>query len=81
MSFTVFPNPGSDWLQIELEHELDGDIDYQIIDGFGRVLLTKRVEFDNKRSPRIDLVDLESGMYYLRLNRKNRTEFRSFVKL
>ncbi len=79
--FTVYPNPSSDMLNVDITSYREGTIRYQIVDGFGRVVLSEMIDPTNNHDSRIDITGLESGLYYLKLVNNNLIEFSSFVKL
>lgn len=70
----VFPNPASHWIQIEGIEELSSSCNVALYDINGR-LVWKR-PFTN----RIDVANLENGLYILRLN-DSLSEFQANLKL
>jgi hypothetical protein len=69
-SFAIFPNPSSDVLFIATSGLLSGEVfSMQIIDMLGNVVLTQQFMAFNKNQ--IDLSNLSTGSYIIRLSDKN----------
>ena len=62
-TFSIYPNPSSDWLNIESEISLVGHT-YTFIDYAGKVLLEGTITNENMQ---LDLSHLSSGAYWLRI--------------
>ncbi|MEZ4936138.1 MAG: T9SS type A sorting domain-containing protein [Crocinitomicaceae bacterium] len=60
----VFPNPSSGNFQVRLTGTANGTFDYQIIDITGKIIEDGN---QTQRSFDMDLTNLESGIYYLRI--------------
>src|SRR5699024_4576023 len=68
----LFPNPAKNELFIK---GIDSNSSLQIISMEGRILLTKTVEQD----ARLDVSDLESGVYFVHIQTQNRVVVKRFV--
>ncbi|HCI55110.1 MAG TPA: T9SS type A sorting domain-containing protein [Bacteroidales bacterium] len=77
---TIYPNPTSESVKIKFESAVDRLIDIQIIDGQGRLIKTDRIE-ESIIEKTLNLQDLPSGTYYLRLLKGNVANVYKIVKL
>lgn len=81
--FSVFPNPTSDLLNVEIGDTVDlgAEVEIEIIDVFGK--LVRKVEVENKFVSHIPITlsDLSNGSYILRVVSDNRSGSRPFVVL
>ncbi len=65
-NFAFYPNPASDVLNIEWNRDLDSAIQVEIISTTGRILFKDDLQPENMHH-RIELADLTSGLYLLRI--------------
>ena len=71
-SFLVFPNPCTEFVQIDIELERTATIDYILYDFSGKMLLNKEIPTRaTNHQEVIDLHDLAPGMYNLMLQINN----------
>lgn len=66
---SIYPNPGQDYIHISgIETSLKGQIDINISDYTGKVLITQ-----NKLNPesKIDIKDLSTGVYFIKIITQN----------
>jgi uncharacterized Ntn-hydrolase superfamily protein len=61
--FNIFPNPTEDLMSIHFNEELIGNMEVNIIDLDGKVVITEKVDQDQS----IDLSHLSSGSYQIRI--------------
>lgn len=61
----VYPNPTADYFHINLNHQTAGDIQWQIVDNTGRIVLTKEVKILSSYDELISTAAWPSGIYYL----------------
>jgi|GEM_PF-1464429 len=74
--FTLFPNPASHQLNIQIKKMLMGEpADYKIIDVSGKTMQAGRITAEQAS---IDISDLSDGVYHLRISMKNAFHTRSF---
>lgn len=67
-SLFIYPNPASmDGITVRLPPSFDGIITYNVLNIFGKILLTRQVEIE-KGSIRINLSPFETGTFYLKIN-------------
>jgi len=66
-SFSLFPNPATDVIIIDLKEELIGS-NFVITDNAGRIIKTGQI---NYASTQIDILDLSPGIYVLAINGKS----------
>lgn len=74
-NFSVFPNPVSSYMIIELEDSNKGL--YSIYDVNGRKIMTNRAVISGDR---VDLSALSTGLYYIQLSTETGTSSRTFLK-
>jgi len=70
-SFSVYPNPTSDYLNI-LSSELEGEFEIDILDLSGKLLFSKQSRLQLNEAYQINQMHLNRGVYILRL--RNQTE-------
>lgn len=80
VSVTVFPNPAGESVNIRFESLVDRLINVQILDAQGRIVKTDRIEVSVIQKT-INIQDLPSGVYYLRLIKGNLVNVYKIVKL
>lgn len=76
LTFDVFPNPSRDYLTIKLPNEIsEGSV--EIFDFSGRTVMTAKINsIDNK----LNLNNLSTGMYILRLNSEEKSGIKKVIK-
>ncbi|WP_235295572.1 SdrD B-like domain-containing protein, partial [Portibacter lacus] len=80
IDINLFPNPTTDYINVDFNNELDGDAKIQIINGQGQLVkIVSAVEDLN--SIQIDVTDLASGNYYINIIKNNLTINKSFIKI
>jgi len=73
----IFPNPAEDLFNVSIDKE--GDYKMEIMNIEGQVLISKVIKGEN--TSRIDLSNLASGTYILKVNNAKYNYIRKFVKL
>jgi Secretion system C-terminal sorting domain len=68
----IFPNPASNFLEVSSSEKIDS---YQIIDLQGKVILS-----DDFSTNKIDITNLNSGIYFIKVRSKEKTNVRKFIK-
>lgn len=71
----VYPNPANDRLYISHKSEIQ-KINFSIIDLLGKTLLSSSLDADY-----IDISMLESGVYFIQLNKENKISTTKFIKV
>jgi hypothetical protein len=77
---TVFPNPASEQVNIEFDTPTDGRITLYLLDSQGRLVKTEQIETATTNF-QINMQDLSSGIYYLRLIKGKLVNVYKVVKL
>lgn len=75
-NFKLYPNPASDFLNIETDWS--GNIDIRIMDVNGKTIIKKK--FDTKNQISIELSELLSGTYFITCKTKTQTITKSFIR-
>jgi len=75
-SVKVYPNPGSDKVNIDFNEELTGSL--KLFSVNGNILMSK--EFDHQNMLQIDIEKLEVGSYYLKVETANKSVVKKLVK-
>lgn len=70
LDITLYPNPFRDILQIRFEEELTGQIEFQVIDLNGRILLNEKI--NSTAQTELNLSSLSQGMYLVHISANNR---------
>ena len=68
-----FPNPATDYVNYEITLEPNETASLEIIDLFGRIIFSKKIDYDNKTGF-IDFKEKESGLYTFKVNLKGKSE-------
>lgn len=76
----IYPNPASSIVTIQFEAATDKEILLYILDTQGKLIKTDRIE-ESTLEKNIDLEDLPSGVYYLRMIKGNMVNVYKVVKL
>lgn len=74
ISLSIYPNPTSDFISIDFDSNLQENMSVTIINAIGQTVLT------TKTTDRIDIQNLESGVYFLQLKTTNRIGISRFIK-
>jgi hypothetical protein len=77
---TVYPNPASDNINIRFESPLDGEVTIQLINGQGKLVKTDVIEV-SVTEKQLNLQDLASGTYFLKLTKNKTSNVYKVVKL
>ena len=72
--FKIYPNPASDFVNIESNAFTDGVISLQMLDAKGTSVYSKRVDFIKNKPFRINTTNLSNGIYIIRAT-QNESEF------
>jgi choice-of-anchor B domain-containing protein len=80
-SFSMFPNPVSDLLIIELNSTESLSFELQIIDTHGKILKSKGVDILDFEQVTFDLRELPSGVYFVRLKTNEKQMIQRIVKM
>ncbi|MGC9341975.1 MAG: T9SS type A sorting domain-containing protein, partial [Bacteroidales bacterium] len=68
----VYPNPASDWVNLEFSASGQEDIIITILDTYGRTILSKEIRSVNGFvNERLDLSELDNGLYFVRIGNEN----------
>jgi len=78
VSFEVYPNPFSDWLQVTSNADAAGEVRIRLSDVLGRVI-TERTSI-YKEETRFELTNLPAGIYMLSLEKGNNRATRKIIK-
>jgi hypothetical protein len=82
ITYSVFPNPTSDYLNIVVEPEKRAELSIQIISSGGKIIrqISNKTWVDGKYSKTISIADLASGTYILKFNFGSSVHTQLFVK-
>ena len=72
---TLAPNPVRESIIVSLANEGKHQGEIQIIDLFGRVLLSQSYALENRQNLEFDVSHFPSGIYFLKIENYNREEF------
>ena len=65
MDYTIFPNPATSEVFIQLTEAPEGEMQWNINDAYGRVVWTQKIAPDAQFPYRIDVKNFRDGLYYL----------------
>ena len=68
LSVAVYPNPSNDFLQLKIENSTLENLDFQLLDLSGKLILSRKIinTIEN-----IDLVNLPCNSYFLKVTKNN----------
>ncbi len=81
ISFSVYPNPVNDILNIELNTSERQSFDVQIIHANGQVMTNKNIDILGLQNVTFNLSDLPSGVYFIQLKTDDKQAMQRFVKI
>ncbi|MEI7801218.1 MAG: T9SS type A sorting domain-containing protein [Bacteroidota bacterium] len=77
----LYPNPANDEMTLEISSDLSEDINYFIYDAFGRLLMEKSSAVKKGISQlKVDVSNLQTGVYMIRLSKDGTSEGKMFMK-
>ena len=68
-SFTVYPNPTSDYVNVDFKNADNGQYAYQIIDIAGKIIDQQNIANQNMR---VSFVEQKAGVYFLQILSKDK---------
>jgi hypothetical protein len=80
VKITVYPNPTSEVINVDFDTPTDGEILIYLLDNKGGLVKTTKIEAATT-SKEINMQDLPSGIYYLRLTKGKLVNVYKVVKL
>jgi N-acetylneuraminic acid mutarotase len=78
--FTVFPNLVADWITIE-NNNCSGKFNCKIIDINGRAITERTIDFSQEQLPKMNLLFIKSGRYFIVFEGNNGRIVKSFIKI
>lgn len=69
--FTIYPNPASDWINIQAAIDNFNKIQLIITDVSGKVVLTKSIKPEKHFNYQLNIKSLSSGIYFVKLHSKS----------
>lgn len=77
----IFPNPAWNVLNVLFKTQEPGSCCFSIYDQYGRVLINKEISCQRENNTiAINVDELSPGMYFLRMQQKQKTETTKFLK-
>jgi hypothetical protein len=76
----VYPNPAANQLNIALLESSKGIYAYELFDELGQVLASGTNNFDSNPNFSLNISDLKTGIYFLKLDNQNKNQVVKFIK-
>jgi hypothetical protein len=76
----VYPNPAANQLNIAIKESSKGIYTYELFDELGQVLTTGTNNFDSNPNFALNISDLKTGIYFLKLENQNKNQVVKFIK-
>jgi hypothetical protein len=76
--FSISPNPSKDFLEIKLNDEFTENTIAEFYNELGQICLTKNL---NSATSKIEVSDLISGIYFIKIKSRNEPITKKFIKL
>ncbi|MFT4804062.1 MAG: hypothetical protein ACI9YE_001260 [Psychroserpens sp.] len=77
IAFDMFPNPSKDSVTIRLNANNFGNVTINIIDLQGKLILEEQISEGNNLV--LDIADLQSGLYFVKLNANNKSRVKKLI--
>ena len=77
VQFSMFPNPANDLVTIRLNANNFGNVTVNIIDLQGKLILEQHISEGNTME--LDIADLQSGLYFVKLNANNKSLIKKLI--
>jgi len=79
--FKIYPNPVTDWTNLSVNSKVDEDVEIEILDLNGRVLKSIDSNYiEGQESLRINMSELQTGVYLLRVSGEDWSETQKVFK-
>ena len=65
LGLKVYPNPTSDFINLQFEKSIDNEIEISVFDFSGRLLLNKM--YSNQKTIKLNISDLDNGIYLIKI--------------
>jgi len=78
LSVDLMPNPVHDLMTIY--HHFETNIDVKVIDVMGKIITSKAIVELNQSAFRLDVSDLQSGVYFIQINSSEGIATKKFIK-
>lgn len=78
--YKIYPNPGSDVIRIESSQPVDSSNEIEVYSVSGRLLMSKSVSISKSFGGTVDISELKSGMYLMKISINGNQEWFRFVK-
>ena len=79
LNYTIYPNPSSEAISLDFDSEVEGEMTIQITDAMGRIQLITTKDASEMKGINID--NLQSGNYYLKVIQGRKVQMRPFMIL
>jgi PKD repeat protein/pimeloyl-ACP methyl ester carboxylesterase len=77
----VFPNPSKEYLNIIIEGDINGSYDIHLINAVGQLIIERKLnKFANIAKTQLDVVDLPSGAYMVRISSAKESCMKKIIK-
>ena len=72
--YMLFPNPSSDYVDVDLEADRYRAVDIKIMDAMGKIVKQQKIESAPIVPVRINTADMEIGQYFIRIEAEGKRE-------
>lgn len=80
ITFRIWPNPASDRLSIQFNSNGENDVEVQIFNGSGQLVLQLPFLETDRRRMQVDVSRLPTGPYYLAVRNRESLFLKTFIK-
>ncbi len=80
LAYKVYPNPANEFILLEVLSSRDSFGQMLVFDNFGRLIIKRELQFDNKSDMRINVSDLMTGQYFIKLISHKQSKVHTFFK-
>jgi hypothetical protein len=79
-SFTLYPNPFRDGINILFDNDKSGEYLVDVMDVYGRLIFTRSIAPSNKQVSLSGFQELPEGVYIVRLSRDGKSASKKLIK-
>jgi hypothetical protein len=79
--FMIYPNPGSDMINIEPRNNNVTPFNVEVYDAMGKLVISEFIQTESRFKKELNISNLITGIYFLKINSSNGASIKKFNKL
>ena len=77
----IYPNPGSDIINIEPRNNNVTPFNVEVYDAMGKLVISEFIQTESRFKKELNISNLITGIYFLKINSSNGASIKKFNKL